>query len=74
MQSLNDDEQQAVLGEVLSSQLQAIMEYVREIPDIKRELHQVHAVADDTRDRVAVIEQVVRGHEADIARLKQKSA
>lgn len=38
MQSLSEDETKKVLGEVLSDQLKAILEYVKDIPSIKRDV------------------------------------
>ena len=38
MQSLSDDEEKAILGEVLADQLKAIFEYVQDIPLIKRDI------------------------------------
>ena len=62
MQSLNDDERKAVLGEVLADELKAISEYVKDVPAMQQELHQVHAAVDDISDRLKVIEYVVREH------------
>ena len=38
MQSLDDDERRAILGEVLADQLQVILEYVSDIPEMKRDI------------------------------------
>ena len=74
MQSLSDDERKAVLGEVLSDELKTILEYVKEVPAMQQELHQVHAAVNDMSDRLNVIEHVVRDHEAAIMSLKHKVA
>jgi DNA repair ATPase RecN len=71
MQSLDDDERKKVLGEVLADELKAIAEYVKDMPAIKEELHQVHATVNEVNERLSVIEHVVRGHEADIKSLKR---
>lgn len=63
MQSLNEDEQRQVLGEVLADQLQAILEYVKDIPLIKRELHEV-------KERLTEVERIVRIHEVDIRQIR----
>ena len=73
MLSLSDDEEKQVLGEVLKDKLDAILEYVKDMPEVKEEIHQVHAIVDDTKDRITVIEQVVKGHETDIKKLKGKT-
>jgi hypothetical protein len=38
MQSLNDDERKEVLGEVLADELKTILEYVKDVPLIKKSL------------------------------------
>lgn len=63
MQSLNEDERRQVLGEVLADQLQAILEYVKDIPLIKRELHEV-------KERLTEVERIVRIHEVDIRQIR----
>ena len=76
MQSLDDDddERNQVLGEVLADELKAIHEYVKDIPIIKQELHQVKATANEVNDRLSIIENVVKDHESDIRSLKRKTA
>jgi len=74
MQSLNDDERKAVLGEVLNDELKAILEYVKELPAIQQELHQVHATVSEVSDRLNVVEHVVKEHESEIRSLKRKVA
>ena len=74
MQSLNDDERKEVLGEVLSDELKAILDYVKDVPSIQQELHQVHATVNDISDRLSVIEHIVRDHESEIKSLKRKAA
>jgi len=74
MQALNDDERKEVLGEVLADELKAIAEYVKDMPVIREELHQVHATVNEINERLSVMEHVVREHEADIKSLKRKAA
>lgn len=74
MQSLNDDERKEVLGEVLSDELKAILEYVKDVPSMQQELRQVHATVNDISDRLSVIEHVVREHESENKSLKHKAA
>ena len=74
MQSLNDDERKEVLGEVLADELKAIGEYVKDIPKVKEEVHQVHATVDDINDRLGVLGHVLKEHEQDIRQLKHKAA
>ena len=74
MLNLSDDEEKQVLGEVLKDKLDAILEYVKDMPEVKEEVHQVHAIVDDTKERLSVIELVVKGHETDIKKLKSNTA
>jgi hypothetical protein len=74
MQSLNDDERKDVLGEVLADELKVITEYVKDVPLVRQELHQVHATVNEINERLTVIEHVVREHESDIKQLKRKVA
>jgi 2-phospho-L-lactate guanylyltransferase (CobY/MobA/RfbA family) len=55
MQSLNDDERKEVLGEVLADELKAIHEYVKDIPIMKQEVHQVKAIVNEVNDRLSII-------------------
>jgi hypothetical protein len=54
MQSLNDDERGAVLGELLMDELEAIHEYVKDVPSVQDEVHQVHATVNEINDRLAL--------------------
>ena len=74
MQSLNDDEEKQVLGEVLADKLDTIMDYVKDVPALGQELHKVHATVNEISDRLTVIEHVVREHESGIKHLKRKTA
>lgn len=67
MQSLDEDERREVLGEVLADQLQAILEYVQEIPFIKREISEI-------KERLTSVERIVKGHELDIRQIRQHLA
>ena len=64
MQGLSDDERRQVLGEVLSDQLQAILEYVQEIPAIKRKVNEID-------ERLIVVEGFERMYEIDIRHIKE---
>ena len=61
MQNLNADE------------LKAVHEYVKDIPIMKQEIHQVKATVNEVNDRLSIIENVVKEHESDIRKLKQKT-
>ncbi len=74
MQSLSDDERKEVLGEVLADELKVITEYVKDVPSIQQELHQVHATVNEISDRLTTIEHVVKEHESDLKKLKRKIA
>jgi 2-phospho-L-lactate guanylyltransferase (CobY/MobA/RfbA family) len=74
MHDMDDETRKAVLGEALMDELKAIREYVQDVPVIKRELHQVKVTVDEMNSKLTVVEAVVRGHEADIRKLKRKVA
>ena len=67
MFDLTDDEKRQVLGEVLTDQLQAILEYVKEIPGMKDRL-------DTIEGRLETIEYRLDMHEVDLLYLRQKLA
>lgn len=64
MQSLDDEERKEVLGEVLADKLDAILEYVQEIPGIKRQLR-------DVDEHLGEVERIVKVHEVDIQQIRQ---
>lgn len=74
MQSPNDDERKEALGEVLADELKAILEYVKDVPAMQNELHQVHATLNDISDRLSVLEHVVKDHESEIKQLRPRAA
>lgn len=74
MQSPNDDERKEALGEVLADELKAILEYVKDMPAMQNELHQVHATVNDISDRLSVLEHVVKDHESEIKQLRPRAA
>jgi hypothetical protein len=67
MNDLSYADRREVLGEVLADQLQAILEYVKEIPIIKEGLSSIEI-------RLSNVESLLRMHEADIVYLRQKIA
>ena len=70
MQSLNDDERREVLGEILADELQAIGEYVQDIPTIKRQVVQMHDKLDSLESRFGVFEHLVKTHDQQIIQLQ----
>jgi predicted nucleic acid-binding Zn-ribbon protein len=74
MQSLDDDERKAVLGEVLADELKVIREYVEDVPEIKQKVHKINATVSEINDRLSVLESVVREHELEIRKFKTKPA
>jgi len=67
MNDLSDEGRREVLGEVLADQLQAILEYVKDIPHIKQDII-------DIKDRLTNVENILQMHEADIVYLRKKVA
>jgi hypothetical protein len=74
MQSLNDDERKEVMGDILADELQAIREYVQDVPLIKQELHHVAAAVETISGHLSVISTVVKDHESVLQKLNQKIA
>ncbi len=74
MQSLSDDEQRHILGEVLADQLKAILEYVQEIPDVKRRLGSLETKVDKVDSRLIVVEAIVKDHEIELKAIKRQLA
>jgi hypothetical protein len=50
MQDTTNNERKDVLGEVLADELRAISKYVKDVPKIQEEVHQIHAKVDDMND------------------------
>jgi hypothetical protein len=67
MQDLSDEERREALGEVLADELKAILEYVKDIPQIKEDLTIV-------KIDVANLKEKFNMHEADIRYLRSKFA
>lgn len=77
MQSLDDDERKAVLGEALADGLRAITEYVKDVPSIKNELRGLKDELSGLKADVKVIKAAVtdmsnqqKGQEHRISRLE----
>ncbi|MGZ6609010.1 MAG: hypothetical protein ACXVFI_18315 [Solirubrobacteraceae bacterium] len=74
MHNIDDETRREILGEALMDELKAIHDYVRDVPEIKAEVHQVRMKVDEMNLRLDVIEMVVREHDRDIRGLKQKAS
>jgi peptidoglycan hydrolase CwlO-like protein len=74
MQDTTDDERKDILGEVLADELKAISEYVKDVPKIQEEVHQIHAKVDDMNDQIKVFKHVLKEHEEELSSLKHKIA
>lgn len=74
MQDTTDDERKDMLGEVLADELKAISEYVKDVPKIQEEVHQIHAKVDDMSDQCNAFKHVLKEHEEEIRPLKHKLA
>lgn len=59
MQSLSNDERREVLGEVLHDELKAILEYVKDMPVLRQELHQVQADVAELKQDMKVVKAAV---------------
>lgn len=74
MHDLTDNEERQVLGELLKDKLDVILEYVSDIPAIKKDVHRLKVDVDELKTDVKVIKAVVREHDVDIQWLKTKVA
>lgn len=74
MHDMDDNTRREVLGEFLMDELKAIREYVEDVPKIKAQVHKTNATVNEMNDRLIVMETVLRDHEQEIRRLKQKPA
>ena len=77
MQSLSDGEAKGVLGEVLSDQLAAILEYVKDIPHIKRRVDTLEEDMREVKSDIKVIKAALtdtnrdlKSHDKRITRLE----
>jgi len=55
MHSLNNDERRKVLGEVLADELKVIMEYVKDVPHIKRKVDTLDKDMREVKSDIKVI-------------------
>lgn len=69
---MDDETRKLVLGEALMDELKAIREYVEDVPVIKQQINKVSNDLDEIKDKLVVVNAVVRDHESDIKHLKQK--
>ena len=77
MQSLSEDEKRQVLGSVLSDQLSAISESVKDVPEIKSQLESIGRVLSGVDNDVKALKaavtdlsRTVNEHERQIERLQ----
>jgi hypothetical protein len=70
MINLNDDEEKQVLGEILSDKLQAILEYVEDIPLIKKDVTKLKEDMTEVKSDIKVIKAVLKNHDTIITNLE----
>lgn len=58
--------------EDINGKFDAVMEYVKDIPEIKQRVTRLEEKFDNIENRTEVIESVVKEHSRDIAELKQR--
>ena len=73
MQDLSDDERREVLGEVLHDELKVIGEYVKDVPKIQDEVHQLHTKVDGISNKLKVFKHIFKEHEEELRQLKPKA-
>ncbi len=72
-QLASDNMRTQVLMEELRSQNEAVLEYVKDIPEIKDRLTKVEEKIDGLAVEMRLVKGVVREHSADMTELKSKS-
>lgn len=77
MQSLSEDEKRQVLGSVLSDQLSAIQEAVKDVPEIKNKLEELDRKLNQASDDLKVVKAAITSmtdevnrHDREIADLQ----
>ena len=70
MQSLSDDERKAALGEVLADELKVILEYVQEIPSIKRSVTVCQADIAELKTDIKAVKLILTDHGERLVRLE----
>ena len=77
MQSLSEDERRQVLGSVLSDQLSAIQEAVKDVPEIRNQLERLNNELNQVSSDVKVVKAAITSltnqvneHERNIADLQ----
>jgi hypothetical protein len=70
---MNEVDGSGVLHEDLDDKLDVILEYVKDIPDIKGRLIKVEEKVDALTVEMRLVKGVIREHSADITELKSKS-
>jgi hypothetical protein len=68
---MDDERRKEVLGEQLFTELQAIREYVEDIPSIKSDVAELKADVADIKGDMSMLKNVVRENSSDIADLKR---
>jgi hypothetical protein len=66
MYDLSDEDEKKVLGEDLFDKLQAILEYVSDIPEMKTSIRNIDERLTRMENEFATFKYVVRGHSKDI--------
>jgi hypothetical protein len=72
MQSLNDDERKAVLGEILADELKVIAEYVKDIPQIRKDVEEIKGRLTNVESDVKVIKAAVTDQNHQLNRHDQR--
>jgi peptidoglycan hydrolase CwlO-like protein len=69
---MSDTARILVLFEQMNAKFDAILEYVRDIPDIKRRVTRLEEKVDKLQDDMTVVKIVIKQHSKDIAELRAR--
>ncbi len=69
---VNKDNKEDVLQERLLHEVEAVHEYVKDIPDLKSDVQTVKEDVKDIKAELLVMKEAVKGHSREIAELKSE--
>jgi len=72
MHDADDDTERRILGEATTDKIQAILEYVSEIPAIKKDVSELKVDVKQLKSDMVVVKHVLRARERDLTYLKNK--
>lgn len=72
MHDIDDETVKGVIGEEIKSQLDAVLEYVKDVPALRSELREVKEKVDDIDTRLTTVEAVVTDMSSEMKEMHQQ--